>query len=442
ELKSEAANLKVFQDKSYTTDLIEEFYVNEDYFVVQKFIPGYNFFDLKNIDIEKNVIINNIIDIINDIHAEGYLAVDISPTNFILDDFGRVRLIDLENFTNKNNTVRRAATKFMINTDCPSKICTIQQDYFALAMLSFAIMREHVLIFEGNQNKGNVYLNGCSILFGSSGYLWVLLEFYKKITSNNPSRELIIDKIRDIYKDLISSYQKVEVFDFALGKSGILLSLMKYCINFNDVDSMEFIREKIEELYLYFVDEIRNVNSLKECNFAHGLAGIAYVILIYNSEFEFKVAYENSIKVFNNLLENLLENEYSRLNATPTNLELSWCEGTSGILLYFELLYDKRYSNIISRFQQLAFKFNLIQSSCYCHGLSSLLQTLNYQDKLNLRENVIEILLSRSKRDKNGILVFECEESSDTLFDFGIGNLGIYWSILGERFPFELKKEL
>lgn len=78
----------------------------------------------------------------------------------------------------------------------------------------------------------------------------------------------------------------------------------------------------------------------------------------------------------------------------------------------------------------------------FCHGLSSLLQTLNYQDKLNLRENVIEILLSRSKRDKNGILVFECEESSDTLFDFGIGNLGIYWSILGERFPFEFKKEL
>ena len=39
-------------------------------------------------------------------------------------------------------------------------------------------------------------------------------------------------------------------------------------------------------------------------------------------------------------------------------------------------------------------------------------------------------------------LVFECEESSDTLFDFGIGNLGIYWSILGERFPFEFKKEV
>ena len=71
-----------------------------------------------------------------------------------------------------------------------------------------------------------------------------------------------------------------------------------------------------------------------------------------------------------------------------------------------------------------------------------MLQTLNYQDNLNLRENVIEILLSRSKRDKNGILVFECEESSDTLFDFGIGNLGIYWSILGEKFPFEFKKEL
>ena len=120
----------------------------------------------------------------------------------------------------------------------------------------------------------------------------------------------------------------------------------------------------------------------------------------------------------------------------------SWCEGTSGILLYFELLYDKRYSKIISRFQQLAFKFNLIKSSCYCHGLSSLLQTLNYQYNLNVRENVIEFLLSRSKRDKNGILVFKCEESSDTLFDFGIGNLGIYWSILGECFPFEFKKEL
>ena len=78
----------------------------------------------------------------------------------------------------------------------------------------------------------------------------------------------------------------------------------------------------------------------------------------------------------------------------------------------------------------------------FCHGLSSLLQTLNYQYNLNVRENVIEFLLSKSKRDKNGILVFECEESSDTLFDFGIGNLGIYWSILGERFPFEFKKEL
>ena len=78
----------------------------------------------------------------------------------------------------------------------------------------------------------------------------------------------------------------------------------------------------------------------------------------------------------------------------------------------------------------------------FCHGLSSLLQTLNYQYNLNVREDVIEFLLSRSKRDKNSILVFECEESSDTLFDFGIGNLGIYWSILGERFPFEFKKEL
>ena len=71
-----------------------------------------------------------------------------------------------------------------------------------------------------------------------------------------------------------------------------------------------------------------------------------------------------------------------------------------------------------------------------------MLQTLNYQDNLNVRENVIEFLLSKSKRDKNGILVFECEESSDTLFDFGIGNLGIYWSILGKIFPFEFKKEL
>ena len=78
----------------------------------------------------------------------------------------------------------------------------------------------------------------------------------------------------------------------------------------------------------------------------------------------------------------------------------------------------------------------------FCHGLSSLLQTLNYQYNLNVREDVIEFLLSRSKRDKNSILVFECEESSDTLFDFGIGNLGIYWSILGEKFPFEFKKEL
>ena len=38
------------------------------------------------------------------------------------------------------------------------------------------------------------------------------------------------------------------------------------------------------------------------------------------------------------------------------------------------------------------------------------------------------------------LLQFQGEDGVNSYFDFGVGNLGIYWTLLGYTFPFELGK--
>ena len=77
----------------------------------------------------------------------------------------------------------------------------------------------------------------------------------------------------------------------------------------------------------------------------------------------------------------------------------------------------------------------------YCHGLSSLLQTVIYTENDELYEKIVAILITRSYRDSNDCLVFQSEEPSQSVVDFGTGTLGIYWTMLKEKFLFHLNKE-
>lgn len=105
ELKNEKMMLQEFLDKSYTANYVDDFYLEGNYFLVQTEISGKNFFEiaLRNgvSTKQKEQYIQNIVQIINELHREGCLLVDLSPTNFIYKENGQVSLIDLENISNE-----------------------------------------------------------------------------------------------------------------------------------------------------------------------------------------------------------------------------------------------------------------------------------------------------------------------------------------------------
>lgn len=74
----------------------------------------------------------------------------------------------------------------------------------------------------------------------------------------------------------------------------------------------------------------------------------------------------------------------------------------------------------------------------YCHGLASFLQTFAYQPLNKVEKQIKQRLLTLSYRDENGCLIFQGDSRDDEQFDFGTGTLGIYWTLLGKQFPFEI----
>lgn len=58
-----------------------------------------------------------------------------------------------------------------------------------------------------------------------------------------------------------------------------------------------------------------------------------------------------------------------------------------------------------------------------------------------MQEKIKRIFITRSYRDKHHLLVFQSENNRQDVFDFGIGTLGIYWALLGNKFPFETHLE-
>lgn len=58
-----------------------------------------------------------------------------------------------------------------------------------------------------------------------------------------------------------------------------------------------------------------------------------------------------------------------------------------------------------------------------------------------MQEKIKRIFITRSYRDEHHLLVFQSEDNRRDVFDFGIGTLGIYWTLLGNKFPFEIHLE-
>lgn len=272
-----------------------------------------------------------------------------------------------------------------------------------------------------------------SLLFGRAGYLWSMLELFQ--TSSAIYYRSICEHIS---QTLMESYHSEQHVDFALGKAGILLSLMKYASIIEDERIDLFIKENIQEIFQSF--STTTANTLIEFGFAHGQAGLAYVLHCYSQFYE-DPTYDKVIQNFSNTIADKIKNQLVVGFDKLESLDYSWCEGYSGLLLYLCLVEQKKYHSLLVQVQNELFKQHLNMGTSYCHGLASLLQTVVYTENEELYEKIVAILLIRSYRNSDGYLIFQSEDPSQSVFDFGTGTLGVYWTILKEKFLFSLDRK-
>ena len=582
EIKNEANMLKILDSQLYTANFIDEFEVDGDYFVVQSFIEGYSYFDLIGEERfsyrTKLKLIDNLISIVNSIHSLGYKIVDLSPTNFIYREDGSIFLIDLENVSLIKDVRRYVKTPFMVNPDNDLSESSINQDYFAVAMTSFAILVGRTLAFSPGDNLYDIscidkikqalriaknmeyisesvyywliyllnlseakestniikkineieilnidmsevdfnvscydfkkesekiahfilsqnidstgrllpsnefgefvnpisfqhglsgyiifvtqclssselklvkqwvqkieitrdsksYLYQNSLYFGASGFLWALILLFERtgdIFYKNKATTLV--------SEILLGYNDISEQDFVLGKAGVLLSLMRYYELEGTAYLEEFIHTAISELQEEIGQDFSQYNSLFDYSFAHGKAGIAYVLNEYKILFDSK-KFDSIISIYTEEIAKILSQEILKNKNSYNNLELSWCDGLSGLILYLCLVEPLKYSKLISEARVVILNHHLSMETCYCHGIASLLQTYAYVFGDKDKNDIVQLLLTKSFRKYDELLVFQSENRNYEYFDFGIGTLGIYWALLEFQFPFELKKE-
>lgn len=599
ELKNEARILKQLESKKFTAKLVDEFYAAGDYFIVQTYINGISnkvFSDAKYISkFAREKFVNQLVSIVNEIHKEGLAIVDLAPGNLIY-SMWQLYLIDLENVTHIDSKKRRVETPFMINPDSKKSDSLLQQDYFSLSMVSFAILTGTPMIFgkkddylsisaldkikiilyhsktngliddtqyewllyllkisckneyvkvkklrksfikdtvsENNHTLTNMshivldeekrkiityllkqqiketgritpstafgeYVSPVSFQHGLSGQIFFIVNNTNK-ESLQPIREwvstvmpiidsqqfkynqsllfgnggflfsllLLYEKTKDTYylkcsekiaNQIIKNYDKEHCNDFALGKSGMLLSLLKYAIITKNPRICQFIYNKITPLS-HALENRKSFCKLVDYSFAHGYSGIAYLLYSYakvfqTDEFDDLLSdYYLEIEEFVYTLFDTFDRKKSigkdtkgadmeRLGLVPVNqlrnLELSWCEGLSGLLLYMCMVSEKNV-DLIKKVQEVISNQHLKMLTSYCHGLSSLMQTLNYRENQTVKNKIFDFILTRSYRNENDLLVFYGDQLGEHLFDFGTGTLGVYWTLSNMKFPFEL----
>lgn len=280
---------------------------------------------------------------------------------------------------------------------------------------------------------------GETLLFGKAGFLWSLLDVYQKTDDKK-----LYNTLRELSTDLVLSFSTEET-DLVLGQSGILLSLMKYHTLFPELELEVFIKQNIDLLVSELENRVVYTGNIMLYSFAHGYSGVAYTLFIYSRLFGDNW-YESLLDKFSEEIVHILEDKISISTNRDIadidlmgNLELSWCEGVSGLILYLCLVDSEKHQSIIRRTQKLVAKQYLKMTGSYCHGLASLLQTLYYVKDSTLESEIRRLFITYSYR-KDGILLFQADNPLKDSFDFGTGTLGIYWTLLNKPFIFDLLK--
>ncbi|WP_408605042.1 lanthionine synthetase LanC family protein, partial [Streptococcus pneumoniae] len=107
------------------------------------------------------------------------------------------------------------------------------------------------------------FVSNLSFQHGIAGLLFPLNKLY-------PPEQYYLQLANVTAKKLIENYDTLEEIDFALGKSGVLLSLIKYYQFTNDNTLKIFIHNSIGEIYHYFLQRDTAKESILDYSFAHG----------------------------------------------------------------------------------------------------------------------------------------------------------------------------
>ncbi len=286
------------------------------------------------------------------------------------------------------------------------------------------------------QNSLNFSYND-SYLFGSSGLLWELGYNYRKGTLTTKDFEKAINTIINSWNVTNTS------IDFALGTAGKLYSLI-FVLSLVKEGDMTVVKMKAKTLHDSLLKSVLNdqhaslSTTFDRINFAHGLAGTAYVLLMsalmFNDHKAFIVA-KNKLKYIDNFLAQNLKCDSNFNNY----MYFSWCEGISGIgdaLVRAQSILNNKYKSIPLIYSCLI-KNCLKLDGCWCHGRSSI---INFLSDLFVRTNDTNVYhhifmislyeISTALNFKNNTLKFIDETGYLHTIDFGVGQVGIMKTII------------
>lgn len=275
-----------------------------------------------------------------------------------------------------------------------------------------------------------------SYLFGSSSLLWEFGYEYQ-------NHEISYSEFETAINTIINNWTTDEKNnDFALGISGKLYSLL-FVLSLNK--KLINAKKTAEILYCNLKNGIERNHvsystTFDRINFAHGLSGTAYVLLLGALYFGDKRGIGLAKKKLT-FVDHFLIKELNDSTKATNYMYLSWCEGLSGIgsaLIRSQYLLKNtihyKSLNLISSYLR---NNGLRVDGCWCHGRSSV---INFFSDMYLRRKdsqCFDIIKSLSLYEfataidlSNNDLNFIDETGYLHSLDFGVGQVGILKTML------------
>lgn len=397
-----------------------------------------------NLAFENKIVSLNVKTIINNLIADSLCVANINGRKALLNDTEILHNLcdDIGlNFSGPVNNGRYWKSNLFAESVSPLSIQHGASGVAAAYIFNETLSNEKIVSFVEKLDFNLSKYVGCdaSFLFGSSGYLWFLTDVYQKTNSTK-----ILKLIKNIINN-IPEVSEVSANDFALGKAGILYSLVHTAIACDSIDINHIIECYMNELTKEAKLEIIQLKSLSfpslsMVGFAHGAGGVATAIAIAGTLLHSKGTIEVA-KQLNGIIVKKI-NIYMAENECLRYKDLSWCNGLSGIeegLLISSTVKGATVPNsIFSTMNTIMLKGYYSVNNSVCHGKESILNTLLDYIELTDGNNgkLVDVVLKLAKNevlsftDQQNKTVFFDQSGFGHLLDYGVGQAGTAATLL------------